>query len=245
MRKFIIGILLLLNFCSVSYSQTTEPINTDRPDQSDGTYTLTKKTFQLETGLIYGKSGENYLTHSSMLRYGVTKTTEIRLLLDYGKTGTESGIPAPGLSVKQHLFSQKKWMPEITAVGYIRFPFLATHNFKTANPAATILLAFQNNVTDKFSIGYNLGTTFDGDNAYQNWILTTSLGYTAFNKCSFFAEYFSSFAKVLKPANNIDAGILWLLNNHLQIDLAIGSTIFQEDKKQFITSGISYRFKSK
>jgi hypothetical protein len=243
MSKSITGILFFINICSASYCQKAEPINTDRPDQSDGTYTLTKKTFQLETGLLYGKTGENYFAHTNMLRYGVSSSTEVRLLFTYGKRGGETGIVPPGISVKQHLVTQKKWIPEITAVGYIRLPFLATNNFKTKNPAATYLLAFQNDITDHFSIGYNLGTTFDGDNTYENWIVTTSLGYSATKKLSFFAEYFSSFAKITGPNNNIDVGALWLINTYFQIDIALGSTIGVQDKNQFVTTGISYRFK--
>ena len=242
LKKVIPCIFLLLIVCHTVSGQTKEPINTDRPDQSDGTFTLIKKTFQLETGFIYGKNPDHYFAHTNMLRYGVSSSTEARLLFTYGKRGSETGIVAPGISVKQHLAASKKGWPEITAVGYLRLPFLATNNFKTENPAATFLLAFQNDITDRFSVGYNIGTTLDGDHAYKNWIFTASFGYTATKKCSFFAEYFSSFARVLKPSFNADAGILWLLNNNLQIDLAIGSTLFQQDKNQFITTGISYRF---
>jgi hypothetical protein len=177
-----------------------------------------------------------------MLRYGITTSTEVRLLFDYGKIASTTGILPPGISVKQHLISQKKLLPEITAVGYLRLPFLATNNFKTDNPASTLLLAFQNNIAEKFSIGYNFGMTFDGDHAYKNWIVTVSLGFAATKKVSFFTEYFSSFVKVTKPSNNFDAGVLWLLNNNLQIDIALGSTIFEDDKNQFVTTGISYRF---
>jgi hypothetical protein len=44
---------LLLSLLAYSISaQTESPINTDRPDQGDGTYILTKKSFQIEEGLI-------------------------------------------------------------------------------------------------------------------------------------------------------------------------------------------------
>lgn len=242
MRQLTASILFIIIICYNAAGQINEPINTDRPDQSDGTYTLTKNIFQLETGLIYGKAEKSFFTHSTMLRYGITSSTEARLLFDYGKIASETGIFAPGISLKQHLCSQKKLLPEITAVGYVRLPFLATNNFKTENPSLTFLLAFQNDFSNKFSISYNIGRTFDKDATENIWIITTSLGFMATNKISFFAEYFSSFAKVLKPSNNADAGVLWLLNNKFQIDFAFGSTIFEQDKKQFITTGISYRF---
>jgi len=243
MRLLIIGIQLVSHLlCQSIYAQTTELINTDRPDQSDGTHTMTKNTFQLESGCIVGKNIHSYFLQNNMLRYGITASTEIRLLFDYGRVGSEIGIIAPGISVKQFLLTQKRWFPEITAVGYIRLPYLATDNFKTDRPAATFLLAFQNTISDRISIGYNLGTTFDGDNAYKTWIITTSIGYSPAKKISFFAEYFSSFENVLRPSHNIDAGVLWLVKNNFQIDMAIGTTLAQNVTNTFLTTGISYRF---
>lgn len=239
----IIGIQLITHLVGQCIcAQTTAPINTDRPDQSDGTYTLAKNTFQLESGFLFGKDVEMYFLHNTMVRYGITSSTEIRLLFDYGSIGEQTGILAPGISIKQHLLPQKKWIPEMTAVGYIRIPYLATDYFKTDNPAATFLLAFQNTISDEFSIGYNLGTTLDGDHAYTTWIATTSLGYSPAKYLSFFAEYFSSFGYVLKPANNIDIGVLWLVKDNFQIDLALGTTIGLEEKNRFVTTGFSYRF---
>jgi hypothetical protein len=242
MNKFIKSSLLLLFICSAVSGQTTDPINTDRPDQSDGTYTMPKKIFQAETGFIFGKSGDHYMMQTTMLRYGITATTEARLLFDYGKIGSESGIFAPAISLKQQLVSPNKWRPEITAVGYIRLPFLASQPFRTENPAETFLLAFQNTFSDKCSIGYNMGKTFDKDNALNTWITSVSFSFTATKKLSFFSEYYSSFAKVIKPSQNADAGVLWLLNNNVQIDVALGSTVFEQDPNQYITTGISYRF---
>ena len=243
MKQMIIGIQLLTHLgCQCICAQTSTPINTDRPDQSDGTYTMPKNSFQLESGFIFGKEVETYFLHNTMVRYGITSSTEIRLLFDYGSIGEQTGILAPGISIKQYLFPQKKWIPEMTAVGYIRLPYLATDYFKTDHPAATLLLAFQNTVSGKFSVGYNLGATLDGDHAYTTWIVTTSLVYTPSKYLSFFAEYFSSFGFVLKPANNIDIGVLWLVKDNFQVDLALGSTIAQEAKNRFVTTGFSYRF---
>lgn len=241
-RLLSLTLLLILFFCHCVSAQKASPINSDRPDQSDGTYTMPKNTFQLEAGCTLGKNINSYFLQTNMLRYGITKSTEIRILFDFGTVGSEKGIFAPGISVKQYLLPQKRWFPEISAVGYIRLPYLATDNFKTDSPAATFLLAFQNTITDQFSIGYNLGTTLDGDNAYNTWIVTASVAYQLTQKISFFLEYFSSFENILKPSSNIDTGVLWLLKDNFQIDLAIGTTITQDDKNRFVTTGISYSF---
>lgn len=60
----------------LAYGQSAEPINTDRPDQSDGTYTLTAKTFQIETGLTFSQT-ENQFTdiiQSTMFSLRIVQT---------------------------------------------------------------------------------------------------------------------------------------------------------------------------
>ncbi len=221
--------------------QTTEPINTDRPDQSDGTYTLPRNAYQLETGLTYGKEGNHYLLHDIMLRYGLTSKTELRLLVDYGRVNSKTGIMPVGISFKRQIISAHSWIPDISAIGYVRLPMLGTNNFKPDKIPATLLLAFQNDISEKLSIGYNLGSSLDGESTRKNWILTASMGYSSSRIFSFFIEYFSQFTDSARPEHNIDIGAMWLLEDDLQLDIAIGSTIFDSDRNQFITTGISYK----
>nr|WP_052521875.1 hypothetical protein [Capnocytophaga canimorsus] len=69
--KIIRVIILLL--CSKTLAQSIEDISTDRPDQSEGVYTLTPNVFQLENGLTFR---EKSVTDNLMLRYGVIDGTE-------------------------------------------------------------------------------------------------------------------------------------------------------------------------
>ena len=82
-----------------------ESINTDRPDQSDGVYTLTKNKLQIEEGIT---TWEKYFVNNLMLRYGITRFTEIRLLADAGKVGDLKGLLPLTMSVKQKIMGQKK-----------------------------------------------------------------------------------------------------------------------------------------
>ena len=82
MRKSLYVLFLLLGINVWGQEQEIEPINTDRPDQNEGTYVLPKGTFQIEGGLQYS---EGEFAPSLMLRYGLLKGTEIRLDTDFGK----------------------------------------------------------------------------------------------------------------------------------------------------------------
>ena len=74
--------LLLLCLCctSLAIAQNDETINTDRPDQSEGVYTLPKGQFQIENGYVFSKQDSSA---NLMLRYGLITNTEIRLEGDF------------------------------------------------------------------------------------------------------------------------------------------------------------------
>lgn len=57
-------------------------INTDRPDQSDGTHIVEKNLIQLETGLQFSKFDEvtTGFDNVTLVRYGVKRRFEVRLL---------------------------------------------------------------------------------------------------------------------------------------------------------------------
>lgn len=108
--KFTLRLFLLLCFTVTRLAAQDENINTDRPDQSDGVYTLTKKYFQVEEGITLGK---NLFTNNLMIRYGLTTSTEIRLLSDAGKIDDWKGFLPFTLSVKQKIIKQKNGFPPL------------------------------------------------------------------------------------------------------------------------------------
>lgn len=226
--------LYALLYVQLVNAQNNLPINTDRPDQSDGTYILTKNNFQIENGITV--ANQTFI-NNFMLRYGITNSTEIRLLADAGKEEGINGLKPIGVSIKQRIIENKGIVPAITLVGYLRQEDIASKSFKTNETSYNILLAFQNDITDALSVGYNIGTA----KGFKNISFTTSVGYSCTNKLTAYAEYFSNFIKQNNPSHNIDGGLLYLLKNNLQIDAAIGSSM-TEKNSLFFTTGISYKF---
>ena len=69
---------------SLAVAQNDGNLNTDRPDQSEGVYTLPKGQFQIENGLVFSKEESS---DNLMLRYGLITNTELRTAL-YPLSGT-------------------------------------------------------------------------------------------------------------------------------------------------------------
>ena len=211
-----------------------ESINTDRPDQSDGIYTIPKNTFQLENGITIAKQT---VINNLMLRYGLTPSTEIRLLLNVGKEFKNKGLLPISLSFKQRIIEQKKIIPAMTLVGYIAFEQLANKDFKGNKLPFEIKMAFENEINNKFSIGYNLGIS----NQLKNLNLSVAIGYNITDKISTFIEYFSTLSKNGNE-HNIDAGIMYVINPKLQVDIAYALPVYGLENKPFGTIGIAYFF---
>lgn len=217
-------------------AQNDEPINTDRPDQSDGVYTMSRNHFQIENGITLSKEAT---LNNLMLRYGVFEGTEARVLIDFGKVNQQNGVLPVMVSLKQKIISQNKIIPAVSIIGYLGYEKIASKDFRSNKVPVNLVMAFQNEVSDSFCIGYNLGTTtFSKDLSF-----TFSVEYSPIDKLSGFLEYFSNFEKTSNPSHNFDAGILYLINERIQVDCALGTALFDAEDRQFLTFGISYRLK--
>jgi hypothetical protein len=176
-----------------------------------------------------------------MLRYGVTNSMEVRLLADAGKEDKLNGLFPIGLSIKQRIIQQQKYIPAITLVGYYRNENIASKDFRNNTNSYSLLIAFQNDINDHFGIGYNIGTT----NIGKDLNFTTSLGYGFTDRINGFVEYFSHFEQFAAAQHNIDFGILFQIQYNLQFDIAFGKSLTNSNDLLYLTTGISYRFKNK
>lgn len=128
MRKLISYLVLLYLMLSQAEAQQ---IVTDRPDQSDGAAIVETDKWQLETSLYYTRidSHTHAFISSSLLRYGVLKKFEARLLVEQGikrnpfTTETAQSQFPLALSAKWALLEETKHQPAISMVGYLQLPF--------------------------------------------------------------------------------------------------------------------------
>lgn len=209
-------------------------INTDRPDQTDAPATVPFKKFQVEEGVMISKESA---VNNLMIRYGLTHSTEVRLLVDAGKEFQNKGLQPVTFSLKQRIIEQKNAIPAISFIGDVSAGPMASRDFYTREWPFALKFAFENDLSQKFSLGYNVGTS----ERFKNLDLTLNLGYVNTNKISTFIEYFSTINR-LSAEHNVDAGILYLITPLLQVDVAFGRSVFSNDSRYFGTFGISCLF---
>ncbi len=226
--------LCLLNGPADCLAQEPEPINTDRPDQSDGVYTVPTGVFQLEEGATIG---EDLLQNNLMVRYGLASGTEARLLVDAGRAGMAKGLLPVAFSVKQRLLAGRGARPAVALVGYAGIGAWASGELREEGIATELKLAFESELSDRWALGWNIGTS----DPLNNVGVTCGLGWSASAKAALFVEYFATFSQAM-PRHNVDAGLLFAVLPELQVDIAGGRALVGAEQRLFATAGVAYRF---
>ena len=125
--------LFSLLFLSLSfYAQETEPIQTDRPDQTETPAIVPKGMFQVETGFSFQKNKQNNNTNtlpSTLWKYGVNENFELRLITEFISEKIEdrtfSGLNPILLGCKIKISDEKGIFPKTSFIGHVLLPNMA------------------------------------------------------------------------------------------------------------------------
>ena len=246
MRKHLLlgGVMVLTRF-SVMAQQPI--INTDSPDQSDGSHIVEKKHFQIETGLQFSKLDEmtRETDNVTLFRYGVAKKFEIRLINQYTSVrdsgGVVSGLQSPTISFKNLLWWQHGLLPKVTIVSYFKLPVTLSNNFKADHFGYTFTLAMRHQLNSKLKLYSNFGVTQDQETTDISYLSTVELNYNVTDKFSTYVEYFGNYAKHVSAAIGMDIGLIYALKNNFAVDMALGSPTLDLGVTKFISLGVALR----
>ncbi len=238
LNKTLITILLTLHILTPALCLAqSDGLNTDRPDQGDGAATVPKNMFQIENGITAAKQT---IINNLLIRYGITNSTELRFLVDAGKENNTEGVKPLIFSIKQKLTNQNKMLPAMSVVGYAAFGSAASNNFSNSETLIDLKLAFENELSQSFSMGYNVGASEN----FDNLTLTACLSVATTEKMACFAEYFS-IINAAHQFHNVNAGFTLGITPSLQLDMAIGRSIFDAENRYFATVGVCWLINKK
>ncbi len=259
MKKILLLILLLIitSIATAQSPKNEEALITDRPDATESPYTVGTGNFQIEAGALFTDNGNEAFTtetivfNTGLIRYGINEIIELRLGWDYLKernlnNGTElsnaSGFTPLLLGAKFELVNENGWIPQIGLLTHLRLPFSAAEEFKPENTGMEMIFSFDHTLSDKDGIAYNLGARIADDRSLE-YLYTLAYGYSFTDKWGAYAELYGAFPEDTTAYHLWDAGITYLVNNNLQLDVTVG-TSFQSsatDQNLLISAGLSYR----
>lgn len=257
MKKIIVLVLVLIlvvwGFVASAQTSTGE-IVTDRPDQTESPVLVTQGGFQAETGFFFERTTEqgveitNIAYSSTLLKYGVNENFEIRLISEYlgayvQENETKShndGFSPLAFGAKIKLSEERGFWPQAALIGHINLK-TGSKKFTPSHTAADFRLTFSNTLSEKWSVSYNLGAEWDGDDPQAIFLYTLSVGYSFTQKFAAFIETYSFFPEDQKADNRADGGFTYKINPNLQLDLSGGMGLSSNAPEYFLSTGISFR----
>ncbi len=246
MKKIIL--LLSILCCCTIHAQTTEPIQCDRPDQTETPAIVPKGMFQVETGFTFQKNDE--ISNSNSLptvlwKYGVNENFELRLITEFvsEKINDEksSGFTPILIGFKVKLCEEKGIFPKTSFIGHLGLPNAASSKYKSDFVAPEFRFTMQHTLSEKLSLSYNLGCEWDGMTPETTFIYTLTTGYSINKKLGFYAELFGFAPEKDKANHNFDGGFTYLINNNFMVDLSSGIGITDNAPEHYIAFGFSFR----
>lgn len=234
-------IAVVLCVASTLQAQTvTDPLNSDRPDQSEGPFVLACGMVQVESGTLLEEAGGTSVVQNTMLRFGINGSTEARLLIDAGYDGSRWGFYPVGLSLKQKLVRPKGPRPDVALVGYVYLHPLATAEHRDATLSSTWVVAAENALGERFSVTYTAGGSFNDIDPVPTAIITTQGLFRPRPDVAVFAEYFGHFGNGI--LNGADAGIMYHPMPQIMLDVAGAAMHTAGGWGGYVTVGMCWRF---
>ncbi|HCQ13136.1 transporter, partial [Flavobacterium sp.] len=230
------------------YSQTIEPIQADRPDQTETPAIVPKGMFQVETGFTFQKNdaiSKSFSLPTTLWKYGVNENFELRLITEFlsEEINNEkiSGLSPIYVGFKVKLAEEKGIFPKTSFIAHIGLPNTASTRYKTDYFAPEFRFTMQHTLSEKFSLSYNLGSEWDGFSAEPIFLYTLTTGYAITPKIGSYIEVYGFAPQNDKANHNLDGGITYLINNNFMVDLSSSFGITDNAPDHYIAFGFSFR----
>lgn len=256
MRNIFLCILLTTSVL-VYASDETPGLVTDRPDQTESSSVVPLKSLQIETGFVMEKTETNsrkeqsFAYNTTLLRYGLLKNFELRLGIEYLgdhindqalSTQTKiSGLSPLYAGFKVNISEEDGLKPELAVMGGLSLPFTAGDDYVSTYTAAGLRFAVSHTLTDRFSLGYNLGVEWDGETAVPAYFYSLALGVGISDNLGVFLESYGLIPEAGGASHMVDAGFTWLVLTNLQLDVSGGLGLNENAFDHFVSCGLSYR----
>lgn len=229
-------------------AQSNEPIQADRPDQTETPAIVPKGMFQVETGFTFQKNeahSNTFSLPSTLWKYGVNENFELRLITEFvtEKIGNSksSGFTPVYIGFKVKLAEEKGIVPKTSFIAHISLPNVASSIYKTDFNATEFRFTMQHTVSEKLSLSYNLGSEWDGFTAEPTFIYTLTTGYSITEKLGSYVELFGFAPQKDKANHNFDCGLTYLISNNFMLDLSSAFGITDTAPDNYIAFGFSFR----
>lgn len=236
-------------------------INPDRPGIADGSTTVGREHFQIETAFQreFSDGGDDRTTFTpTLLRYGFANKWEVRVEGN-GYTWEKQVDPTQG-TTRSHGFAPtsiglkynfvdavRAKQPSIGAIVRV-FPPSGSGDFHNTRTTGDVRLAADWNFAEKWSLNPNVGVGVyqdDAKRAYTAGLFAATLNFNPSKVVNFFVDtgIQTPEEKNGRTSMIVDAGGAVILGHDIQLDLSVGTGVAGSTPPHpFVAAGFSKRF---
>ncbi len=264
---FLPSVILSSTLLAVASARADQPSDlvTDRPDQTESSVVVGKGFTQLETGWTFTRDDEDgrhldvHEVPGTLLRVGLSERVELRIgwsgFVDaeasFGRSEVNiDGLGDGELGAKIFLGEERGRRPEMAILVGTSVP-IGDDEFTSDRFDPNVRLAFAHTLSDRVSLGYNVGMSLESGpgadgatSTLSTAFYTVALGLGLTDKLGAFVELFGDIPMSASggPANSFDGGFTYLVKDNVQLDLAGGLGLSDAAADWFVGLGVSVRF---
>ncbi len=248
-------IFLIIAISTMPAMAQNGPLEADRPDQTETPSIVPVKHFQFETGFVFENdhnhafNEQNVLYPSVLAKYGFSKRLELRLIVENASTVNREatvktsvrGITPIRIGFKVNLCEEKGLLPKTSLIAHIALPKAASKEQRAEIIGGNFRFTMQHSLSEKLSLGYNLGASWDGISGKPTAEYTVTTGFKLSEKWGLYTELFGFIPTKDHGNHSFDGGITFLPKNNLLVDISAGFGINRYAADYFIGCGFSVR----
>ncbi len=229
MKKVITILAIVIS--TLANAQYSETISSGRPGQAIGAFTVGKKVFQIQAGVDYLKKAKATIPNATF-RYAISDRFEINTGIGYTFADGLDDLSSFSAGTRINLSNGEE--------GMIPMGLQVSFNVPTKNIefGSKVLFIISDSFTDKLSWTVNVGSDFD-KKYNTNGIYILNLSYAVNDKIGLFIEPYGTINNDFNL--NFDAGMSYLINKDLQLDV-LGGYGINTDEGLMLGIGFSWRF---
>jgi hypothetical protein len=198
--------------------------------------------------------GKDYTFNTTLVRYGLNKNFELRLIQEYLGYQSEiegsnliSGMSPMSIGAKIKLADARGFIPQMAFIGHVTFP-TGSPDVNSTYVTTDFRITMEYELSDRFSFGVNLGAEGDGESPLTTGIYTVVVGYSISDKIGMFSEFYG-FITENDETNDLNTqhdhrfngGFTYKINNIVQYDVSAGVGLSQSSTDYFLSTGLSFR----
>ncbi len=247
MKRIFVFLLVFLPVFVMA--QESVGFTADRPGSTTSVDVLPRGRVQWETGIgwerskLEGPAKNTWTMNTSLLRWGISSSAELRLQADWLYSSAEgehsSGLSDVALGAKVHLFEGWKAVPEVSLLANVLIPGGSNAHFLPHEWGGQLGILFENKLTPWFSLGYE-GDLIWSDNSRPTFFYGVCLSFDLTDRLFLvLEEYNSNTTDGTKSCSEISLG--YMLSPRVQIDLGTDINLNHPGRYRNLMVGIAWQ----